>query len=82
MGDTTKYWFPAKTYGWGWGLPRTWAGWMVMALYAVAIGAVIHFSPPRNAPTEFGLGMMAITLILLLICWLKGEPPRWRRGGR
>ncbi len=25
------YWFPAKTYGWGWGLPVTWQGWVVTA---------------------------------------------------
>jgi len=80
--DEPRYWFPAKTYGWGWGLPRTWEGWMVLVLYAVAIAALGHFFPPHGAPTEFGLGMIAITLILVAICWLKGEPPQWRWGGR
>ena len=23
------YWFPAKSYGFGWGLPITWQGWLV-----------------------------------------------------
>lgn len=55
---------------------------MVLVLYAVAIAALGHFFPPHGAPTEFGLGMIAITLILVAICWLKGEPPRWRWGGR
>lgn len=82
MRDTVRYWFPAKTYGWGWGLPSTWEGWMVLVLYAGAIGGIVHFFPPRAAPTEFGLGVTATTLILVVICWLKGEPPRWRWGGR
>ena len=28
-----KYWFPAKRYGWGWGLPGTWQGWLVVAAF-------------------------------------------------
>ena len=35
--DTTmsekEYWFPAKKYGWGWGLPSTWQGWVVYCVY-------------------------------------------------
>jgi hypothetical protein len=27
----SRYWFPAKRYGWGWGLPVTWQGWAVLA---------------------------------------------------
>jgi hypothetical protein len=23
-----KIWFPAKRYGWGWGLPCCWQGWV------------------------------------------------------
>ncbi len=26
-------WFPARRYGWGWGLPVRGQGWMVLALY-------------------------------------------------
>ncbi len=28
--DQPRYWFPAETYGWGWGLPITWEGWVVL----------------------------------------------------
>ena len=31
MNEPEKYWFPAKRYGWGWGLPSTWQGWIVLA---------------------------------------------------
>lgn len=30
-----EYGFPAKRYGWGWGLPVAWQGWLVIALYAL-----------------------------------------------
>ena len=40
---TPQYWFPAKTYGWGWGLPITWQGWLVFlaALALFACGAFL-----------------------------------------
>ena len=28
--DRPRYWFPAKRYGWGWGLPAVWQGWVVL----------------------------------------------------
>lgn len=34
-----KYWFPAKTFGWGWGLPRTWQGWVVFLVYLLVASA-------------------------------------------
>ena len=43
-----SYWFPAKTYGWGWGLPITWQGWLVFlaALALFACGAFLF--PPQT----------------------------------
>lgn len=31
-----RYWFPAKHYGWGWGLPIAWRGWLVFAAFLAA----------------------------------------------
>ncbi|MBU2856554.1 hypothetical protein HF289_06600 [Acidithiobacillus ferrooxidans] len=42
-----EYRFPAKSYGWGWGILTAWQGWTV-----------------------------------LVVCWFKGEPPKWRWGRR
>lgn len=28
-------WFPAKTVGFGWGPPRRWQGWVVLALLSL-----------------------------------------------
>ncbi len=30
MSVEKKYWFPAKRYGWGWGIPNVWQGWLVL----------------------------------------------------
>lgn len=76
------YWFSAKTYGWGWGFPVTWQGWLVLAVYVAAVIAVSLRVPPDADPVRFALCITLLTLALLVICWLKGEPPRWRWGGK
>ena len=80
--DVPRYWFPAKRYGWGWGLPSTWEGWVVtVAFFALAVGGIIWF-PPQHAPIIFIAYMSALSLGLTAICWWKGEPSRWRWGGK
>ena len=52
--DQSRYWFAAKTYGWGWGLPLTWEGWLVLLVYLVLLPvAVVVFPPDRNMPNHF-----------------------------
>ena len=74
------YWFPAKTYGWGWGLPITWQGWLVFlaALGLFACGAFL-FSP-QDMLVGYIVYEVVIVALLVGICWWKGEPPRWRWG--
>jgi hypothetical protein len=33
--DDVTFWFPTKAYGWGWGLPVRWQGWVVLGSYFV-----------------------------------------------
>jgi len=75
-----KYWFPAKRYGWGWGLPSAWQGWVVLLVFSglLAWGTML-FPPHRNLPA-FLAWTGALTAMLVAICWLKGEPPKWRWG--
>jgi len=35
---------------------------------------------PEQEPLRFFLGITIPTLVLVAVCWLKGEPPRWRWG--
>lgn len=82
MSDDRKYWFPAKWYGWGWGIPSSWQGWAVLVTFMalVAVGALVF--PPD---TQRGLYLTFVgvcSLMHIVVCWMKGEPPRWRWGGR
>ena len=80
MSNAKQYWFPAKTYGWGWGLPATWQGWLVMAVYLAGILAASLLLNPANQPGMFSGAVLALSLLLVLVCWKTGEPPRWRWG--
>lgn len=80
MENQEKYWFPAKRYGWGWGIPSSWQGWAVLLGFFVllAVGAVLFL--PRLGPVSFAFYSFLLCAVLIAICWLKGEPPRWRWG--
>jgi hypothetical protein len=84
--EKKNYWFPAKRYGWGWGPPCAWQGWVVMLLFIlIGVGGSIVVTlivPPEQVPLlEIGFATFLI-LFLMGICWAKGEPPRWRWGDR
>jgi len=77
--DTEKrYWFHAKRHGWGWGLPATWQGWVVYAVYLAGIvgGAVLF--PPDNWMGTFLVHVTALSILLVVVCLIMGEPARWR----
>jgi len=78
----SKYWFPAKRYGWGWGLPTTWQGWIAVLAFVVLIAAGSILLPPGRSLAAYLIYVCALVVLLLGLCWLKGEPPRWRWGGR
>jgi hypothetical protein len=73
------YWFPAKRYGWGWGIPSRWQGWVVVITWIAAVVAMSLWLPEWNLPLFF-VFIAAMTVILIAICYAKGEPPRWRWG--
>lgn len=79
MNNDDRYWFPAKRYGWGWGPPTAWQGWAVMigAFIAIAIAAAVLMPIHLVA---FLAVVLLVTVLLLLICYAKGEPPGWRWG--
>jgi hypothetical protein len=75
-----RFWFYAKRYGYGWGLPATWEGWVVFVGYlAGAVGGVTVF-PPDKSMGGYVAYVTVLTLVLMLVCYLKGEPARWRWG--
>jgi hypothetical protein len=74
---TKEYWFPAKKYGWGWGLPCCWQGWLVYAVwFAFLCGGGIFLAP-------HSIGLYVVYTIFLgiaffMVVFAKGEKPRWR----
>jgi hypothetical protein len=82
MDAPKKYWFPAKRYGWGWGPPATWQGWVVLVVFIVLLAAGgIAFLPTRDV-VSFLLYTLFLTLTFGAVCYAKGEPPSWRWGGK
>ena len=76
-----RYWFPAKRYGWGWGPPLLWQGWVVIGGFfaLLALGAMVLL--PRLATGSFLAYTFVLVAVLIGVCWVTGEPPRWRWGG-
>jgi hypothetical protein len=78
MEKDKQYWFPTKRYGWGWGPPCAWQGWVVLAAWlCLAIGGAIFLATRTGLFIGF---MVVLSAIMLAVCWTKGEPPRWRWG--
>jgi hypothetical protein len=75
-----RYWFHAKSYGWGWALPSAWQGWVALITYLVLIPVAVRFFPPERGMAAFLAAVFGLSAVLIAICWWKGEPPRWRWG--
>jgi hypothetical protein len=81
MNDYNQYWFRAKRYGWGWGLPSSPAGWTFFLIWlaALILGVTWFRRYHPLAPVAF---LALMTALLVLVCYKKGEPPSWRWGDR
>jgi hypothetical protein len=77
--DPHASWFPAKRYGWGWGAPATWQGWVVLLSWMALVFVVSLWLAPRSLPL-FYIALAAMLALLIAICYAKGEPPKWRWG--
>jgi hypothetical protein len=77
--DPPTYWFPAKRYGWGWGPPATWQGWVIMIIWFVVLTLGAAFLAGRHW-IAFYVFMFVMVAAIVAICFAKGEPPRWRWG--
>jgi hypothetical protein len=77
---TRKYWFPAKRYGWGWGFPSAWQGRVVLLAYLALVLGGIPFIQASQGSAVYIAYLLVLTVILVAICWLTGEPPGWRDG--
>ncbi|KKP87224.1 MAG: hypothetical protein UR89_C0004G0013 [Candidatus Roizmanbacteria bacterium GW2011_GWA2_35_8] len=67
-------WFRAKNYGWGW-YPSSWQGWIILSIYLIYLFY-------RGMETKRIIETIFATILLIIICYLKGEKPEWRWGGK
>jgi hypothetical protein len=81
MNEEKRYWFPAKLYGWGWGFPLRWQGWVVMLGYVALLGVGTAALSPREHLVAYLAYVAVLSVAFILIARMKGEPPRWRWGG-
>lgn len=80
MNKQRRHWFPAMRYGFGWGLPVSWQGWVVFLVYlGLLLGAALMLSGPTDLLWFLPL-VFLLTGLLLFIVWKTGEPPSWRWG--
>jgi hypothetical protein len=79
MVKTARYWFRAKRYGFGWGAPTCWQGWVVMTGFVAMFLAAAVFTT-RTGHDIFALVMLPAFTCFTGICLWKGEPLRWRWG--
>jgi hypothetical protein len=78
-----KLWFRAKMFGWGW-FPISWEGWAVTALYVIALIPYAREASKQHSASDFlinfAIPFIVNTIFLLIICYARGERPRWRWG--
>ena len=75
MKKNRRLWFKAKNFGWGW-YPSTWEGWVVLLIYILYITITSTISYSFKSSFE----ILFATILLIIVCFLKGEKPEWRWG--
>ncbi|MCA9485524.1 MAG: hypothetical protein KC506_01630 [Nanoarchaeota archaeon] len=78
------YWFKRKLYGWGW-IPAKWQGWVVVLAFIVVLlfnGFYLTWNgEPSGTDLTLFFGVLVVSIVLLIwICFAKGETPRWSWG--
>ncbi|WP_036140709.1 hypothetical protein [Luteibacter sp. 9135] len=69
MKANTNAWFGKKRIGWGIG-PRSWQGWLVIAIYTVMMMAV-RIMAGASHPWLIGASTVVLTVALFTVMFLK-----------
>jgi hypothetical protein len=81
-----KLWFKSKTYGWGW-VPVSWEGWVVLAVYLLLVVGDFRFiNASQHSVSDTFISFVPrfifLSVVLVALCYWKGEKPRWRWGDK
>ncbi|MEM7193628.1 MAG: hypothetical protein AAF402_01670 [Pseudomonadota bacterium] len=72
-----KIWFPSKKFGWGWGLPVATEGWIVLGVYFAFVSlGLLGLLTRHISVTVYFIAFFLITMVLVVICYLRGESPK------
>ena len=79
-----KYWFRAKSFGWGW-YPCTWQGWAVLVMYVFSmISNFVFVDHYVHSASDFLIQFFPqtyiLTVFLIIVCYATGEKPSWHWG--
>jgi uncharacterized membrane protein YhaH (DUF805 family) len=82
--NPNHYWFKRKIFGWGW-VPVTWQGFAVIIIF---VGLIIGIAVPldkqpqsvSDAVYSFFVPLVVLIILLIGLCYWKGEPPNWQWG--
>lgn len=77
-----KPWFNQKKYGWGWGLPATWQGWVVLLLYLGYLLYEIrqvhkHFHLVSDLLLNYIPQLIFASVVLFIIVRITSGKPHW-----
>jgi hypothetical protein len=72
----TKYWFRAKRYGWGWGLPITWQRWTVLISWLVVLLYGVRWFAYRHS-----LLHLVFACCMVILVWSSATGKESRHGG-
>jgi hypothetical protein len=78
--DGREIWFPAKKYGWGWGPPNCWQGWLLLLSWLAALVGGMCLIRPMQHPVASLVYYAGFFILLLIVFRLKGAKPGWHWG--
>lgn len=74
------YWFKRKLYGWGW-VPAKWEGWLTILIWVILFTLSLVMIEEKDHEIGRNIAViLIITIVLFLICYKKGEKPKWSWG--
>lgn len=81
-----KLWFRAKRYGLGW-YPASWEGWVVLLIWVVLYVSIFRdIDAASHSVSDTLIGVcvpfVLLTALLIFVCFITGEKPGWRWGGK
>lgn len=79
-------WFKRKLYGWGW-TPVRWQGWLTIVVYVWVVWSFFRDADAASHSVSdtlirFAIPLVVATSALIVVCYKKGEKPRWQWGER